>query len=387
MNTIANWSDGRVCRMRKTPYVATFGATSRPLEGSEGYWGKFPDVFDPSFRETLRESLEHAKGGPLGDPWCIGFFVHNEIAWGDEVPLALAALASPATQPAKKAFVDDLKAKYGSVEKLNLAWGSKHATWDALLESRGPPDRKKAWEDLTAFYTRTAESYFKTVRDELKSFAPNQLYMGCRFAWGNDRAARAAAKFCDVISYNFYTYGVEKVRLPDGIDRPMIIGEFHFGVLDRGMFHTGLCPTASQHDRAAAYRSYVRGALRNPLLVGTHWFQYQDQATTGRGDGENYQIGLVDICDRPYPETIGAVREVGYGMYDYRIEAVCWEDSKSRKSPKSPARVGEVDFPLGPATRIGLFTQSGQAGADRWARFKDLLIDSKPCVPRAGESR
>jgi hypothetical protein len=52
--------------------------------------------------------------------------------------------------------------------------------------------------------------------------------------------------------------------------------------------------------------------------VGTHWFQYRDQATTGRGDGENYQIGLVDICDTPYPETIDAVRQTGLLMYDYR---------------------------------------------------------------------
>ncbi|MBQ8363178.1 MAG: hypothetical protein IJX36_04530, partial [Thermoguttaceae bacterium] len=43
--------------------------------------------------------------------------------------------------------------------------------------------------------------------------------------------------------------------------------------------------------------------------------------TTGRFDGENYQIGLVDICDVPYAETIEAVRRVGYAMYDIRSEA------------------------------------------------------------------
>jgi hypothetical protein len=86
------------------------------------------------------------------------------------------------------------------------------------------------------------------------------------------------------------------------------------------MFHTGLKPTASQEERAASYRDYVSGALRNPHIVGTHWFQYQDQATTGRGDGENYQIGLVDVCDAPYSETIAAVREVGYALPSIRLE-------------------------------------------------------------------
>ncbi|MCL2624766.1 MAG: hypothetical protein FWD31_13975, partial [Planctomycetaceae bacterium] len=107
--------------------------------------------------------------------------------------------------------------------------------------------------------------------------------------------------------------------LPEGIDKPCVIGEFHFGALDRGMFHTGLCPTDSQDARAAAYERYVKSALNNPYIVGTHWFQYMDQATTGRGDGENYQIGLLTACDSPYPETIAAVRRVGEQMYELRF--------------------------------------------------------------------
>ena len=67
------------------------------------------------------------------------------------------------------------------------------------------------------------------------------------------------------------------------------------------------------------YKDYVRGMLRHPQFVGCHWFKYRDEATTGRPlDAENYQIGFVDICDTPYPETIAACREVGYGMYEYR---------------------------------------------------------------------
>jgi hypothetical protein len=134
----------------------------------------------------------------------------------------------------------------------------------------------------------------------------------------NELAVRAAAPYCDVISYNIYRRTVADLRLPEGVDKPAIIGEFHFGALDRGMFHTGLVPTADQNARAAAYRDYVTGALRHPQIVGTHWFQFGDQATTGRGDGENYQIGFLDVCDTPYPETIAACREVGYGLYGTR---------------------------------------------------------------------
>ena len=124
-----------------------------------------------------------------------------------------------------------------------------------------------------------------------------------------------------MIGYNLYRDSVADFQLPAGVDMPVIIGEFHFGALDRGMFHTGLRPTESQQARAQAYRNYVTGALKNPCLVGSHWFQYGDQATTGRGDGENYQIGLVNVCDRPYPETVAAVREIGSSMYRVRSES------------------------------------------------------------------
>ena len=69
---------------------------------------------------------------------------------------------------------------------------------------------------------------------------------------------------------------------------PLIIGEFHFGALDRGLFHPGLVAVANQEARAQAYKDYVLGALAHPQFVGCHWFQYQDEPTTGRGyDEEN----------------------------------------------------------------------------------------------------
>lgn len=320
MNTIANWSSQQVYRQRKTPYTVCLGASGKLLEGSEGYWGKFYDVFDPSFRSGIQRRMAAEKNESAGDPWCLGYFVDNELAWGDEYSLAEATLASPAEQMAKQAFCADLKTKYQSIEKLNAQWATSYASWPAFLAAHIKPDRTKAGPDLKAFYTRTAEHYFQVIREELKAVAPNQLYLGCRFAWVNDLAVCAAAKSCDVISFNRYEFSVEKLSLPAGIDLPVIIGEFHFGALDRGLFHTGLRATASQEDRASKYTSYVQGALKNPRIVGTHWFQYQDQALTGRGDGENYQIGFLDICDNPYPETIQASRAIGAQLYPLRID-------------------------------------------------------------------
>ena len=153
------------------------------------------------------------------------------------------------------------------------------------------------------------------MRDAIKAVAPNQLYLGCRFAWVNDLAVRAAAKYCDVVSFNLYRRDIAEFDYP-GAEKPFLVGEFHFGALDRGMFHTGLVPVENQAARAQAYRNYVLGALRHPRCVGTHWFQWQDEPTTGRVyDEENYQIGFIDVADTRYAETISASREVGGQLY------------------------------------------------------------------------
>ena len=342
LNTIGNWSDtGWISTMerldttklkgkfaeellretRKTPYVATAGGGSPSIQGSQGYWGKFPDPFHPQFRPAIDQSMRNL-AETINDPYCIGYFVHNELSWGNnEYDLAEATLLSPADQPAKLVFVDDLRKKYVSIEALNKVWETNYDTWDALLQSQSKPDRQRAKEDLTAFTTRIAEEYFAGCREMVKKSAPNQLYLGCRFAWGYDLATLASAKYCDVISFNRYQNTLSDFRIPHEIDKPVMIGEFHFGALDRGMFHTGLVPTKDQADRADHYRKYLESALRHPNIVGAHWFQYADQATTGRFDGENYQIGFIDIADTPYPELVEASRAVGDEMYPLRAES------------------------------------------------------------------
>lgn len=316
LNTIANWSDSGVFQQRRTPYTDNLGSHgARMIEGSEGYWGKFPDVFDPSFSNRVQRAMQSKRGGTANDPWCIGYFSDNEMSWGDETSLALGALKSPPDQAAKLAFIADLKSKYDDIAKLNRAWGTGHSSWEALRASQETPDIKRTRADLTAFYTKSAETYFRTVREAIKAVAPNQLYLGCRFAWVNDLADRAAGKYCDVISYNLYQRGVANFSNPSH-DKPLIIGEFHFGALDRGLFHTGLVPVANQAARAQAYKDYVLGALKHPQFVGTHWFQWMDEPTTGRVyDEENYQIGFVDVADTPYAEIIAASREVGGNLY------------------------------------------------------------------------
>ncbi|MCM2369115.1 beta-galactosidase [Aporhodopirellula aestuarii] len=318
MNTLASWCDPDVYLQRKTPYVAFFRAEDCPtLQGAEKRWTTFVDVFDPQFRDAVVEGIETCHES-LGDPWCIGFYVDNELYWGGNESLALWTLACPPEQVAKQVFLSDLQAKYENIATLNEAWGTSHATWDDLAAETQPPDVKKAAADLRAFSVKFAETYFGTVKAELAKAAPDQLYLGCRFIWDSEVALRAAAKYCDVVSFNQYRYSVADLKLPAGEDKPIIIGEFHFGALDRGMFHPTKVPAKDQKHRAECYKNFLHSALANPRVVGTHWFQYTSEPTAGRGDGENYQVGFVDNCDTPYVETVNAAREIGDEMYQYR---------------------------------------------------------------------
>ena len=151
-----------------------------------------------------------------GDPFCIGYFVDNELGWGDELSLAKAALASPPDQAAKLAFLKDLEAKYETIDKLNAAWNTTHASWQALRDSRTPPDDKRAREDLAVVLHAHRGRVLPDLPRRRQAGAPHNLYLGCRFAWVNDRGAQAAAKYCDVIGYNLYEDTVDSFRLPDG---------------------------------------------------------------------------------------------------------------------------------------------------------------------------
>ncbi len=321
MNTIANSSDKHICLMDRTPYTDRFELKSKPIEGSHDGWWPFRDPFDASFRADVRRQMVAHKQ-EMDDPWCFGFFVDNELSWGGPTDLAAWTLASPSGQAAKIEFRKRMQAKYATVEKLNAQWGAEYADWEAFLTVTRRPGAG-ANGDLAEFTLAIADAYFRNIREEFKAAAPDKLYMGCRFAGrGPEFALRVGAKYCDLVSFNIYAKSLDDFKLPAGIDKPVMIGEFHFGALDRGLFHPGLIQVADQAERGRTYTGYVTSALRHPQVVGVHWHQFGDQATTGRFDGENFQVGFVDCCDTPYPETIAGIRAVGYKLYEIRKGAL-----------------------------------------------------------------
>lgn len=332
-NTIANWSASEFYRNGKIPYVATVGiwGDHKRVRSGVDYWGKMHDPFDEGFQRNLEASVRQVASQVGDDPWCLGYFVDNELSWGaDGEPtkrygLAYGALELEASEsPAKRALIEQLHRKYRTIEALNKAWQTTFPSWDALerphdLRSQKPTP--ECLQDLRAYVKAFALQYFRSVRETLRRYAPNHLYLGCRFAWYTPEAVEAAAETSEVLGFNFYVPRIERARWKflEAYDRPILSGEFHFGALDRGMFHTGLVPARNQQERAQMYAEYVRSVVEHPYFVGCHWFQYIDQPLTGRWfDGENYNIGFITITDTPYPEMVSAARAIHQQIYRLR---------------------------------------------------------------------
>ncbi|MEO6096377.1 MAG: hypothetical protein ABIW76_12000 [Fibrobacteria bacterium] len=178
-------------------------------------------------------------------------------------------------------------------------------------------DNELVWPASTA--AAVSEDYYRICSQEMKSILPGVLYLGSRIHSAPEAVWRSAGRYCDVISWNHYGYDIAELGLPAEIDKPVMLTEFHYGALDRGLPHQGLRTALNQRQRARLYGGMVDQCLVHPKLVGAHWFQWSDNIFTGRFDGENYQDGFLDITDRPYPEMAAAARSVSARLYATRI--------------------------------------------------------------------
>ncbi|MEI8669094.1 hypothetical protein P4S65_13025 [Pseudoalteromonas sp. B131b] len=228
--------------------------------------------------------------------------------------------------PTKAEFSRLMKEKYTDVAKLNKVWHLNLASWVEF--DKGVTVDIKNEEQLVDFsilLTAYADKYFSVVNAAMDKYLPNHMYLGARFPdWGMPiEVVKTSAKYVDVISFNAYKEGLrdDKWAFLSQFDKPAIIGEFHVGSSDSGLFHPGLIHAANQQDRANMYTDYMNSVIDNPYFIGAHWFQYIDSPITGRAyDGENYNVGFISVTDRPYIEMIEAAKAMNESMYERRFK-------------------------------------------------------------------
>ncbi|HEX2852316.1 MAG TPA: hypothetical protein VHO24_03680 [Opitutaceae bacterium] len=256
------------------PYVFTL----RGWQTDQTVMG-MPDVYSEEFSKRVDAAAERLLAPRKEDPLMVGYFIGNEPPWpGRESQLVDEFLAKGPSETAKHF-------------RTELAKGDT-------------PERRKQLV-LAAF-----ERYLATINAAVKKHDPNHLNLGIRFGGTPPDDVIKLARGFDVYSLNKYRYAVPTEMLNHVhtlVDLPLLIGEFHIGVPGRGLA-PGLVQAMNQEERGLAYRYYVEHAAAHPAVVGTHWFQWIDQPATGRNDGENYNIGWIDVTDRPYAELVDAAK-------------------------------------------------------------------------------
>lgn len=275
LNTIGNWSDSRLWDTHRKAYVVNL----RGWGMETGYLG-MPDVYSDEFPKIVDKAAAEQCAPRKDDPWLLGYFIANEPPW-----------------PGRESLVVDLI--------LDRPPSAIQREAKAFLAAGDTPERRKQ------FIYRAFDRYLEVINAAVRRHDPNHLNLGLRFGGSLPPAEMLrASKAFDVYSMNVYATAVNAKTLDEihrVTGRPILIGEFHFGVPERGLA-AGLVQVRDLAERGTAYRYYVEQAAAHPAFIGTSWFQWVDQPCTGRMDGENYNIGLVDVTDRPYRALIEAMK-------------------------------------------------------------------------------
>jgi hypothetical protein len=315
-NTVGNWSRWEIARAAAFPYV-------RPLDFEPAHtpmiFRDFPDVFHPGFAQDAAEYAGQLRA-TADDPALIGYFLMNEPTWAfaRQMP-AEGMLFTTTGGPARAALAAFLRERYGDDAALSKAWGIA-TTLDAIAagEWRAPLN-EAAMADLAAFSEVLVVRLFRGLTDACRAVDPHHLNLGVRYYTVPPAWALEGMRSFDVYSMNCYRPRVPAAdleRISTLLDRPTMIGEYHFGALDVGLPASGIGRAPDQVGRGKAYRVYTEDAAAQPSCVGTHYFILYDQSALGRFDGENYNIGFVDICNRPYDAPCSAARATHERIYE-----------------------------------------------------------------------
>ena len=286
LNTFYGGDQNLVAAQPRQPYVVTI----REWQAGQTFMG-LPDVYADDFESRVDGIAARSCGPCRDDPFLLGYFVGNEPAWPNrEGELADVILAAPQTGIAR-----ELK------------------KW---LAEKGDNAESRRTFALHAF-----DRFLTVIIAAVKRHDPNHLNLGIRFGGSPPPDVIRMGRLFDVYSHNVYQTTPDPQRIQhfhELTGRPILIGEFHNGTPGRGMA-PGLVLAWSQAEKALLYRCYVESAAANPAIIGAHWFQFIDEPNTGRFDGENYNIGMVDVTDRPYPDMIAAMKLSHERVLDIRL--------------------------------------------------------------------
>lgn len=327
-NTAGDWSDEHAASAGGVPYC-------RPLER---YWqyrhtprcaGSFPDVYHPHLAADIREDADAALRDTVNDPAMLGYFLDNEPGWhGHAAGPAAAMLYETADCYSRRALAGWLRSRYGTGRALRTAWGMTASVAAVARGVWSEPLTPAATRDLAAFSTVMIRKLCETLSAACRRVDANHLNLGVRWWTFPPLYALRAMRCFDVVSFNYYLpkvdmigYGAEREPGVEEevarLQRPFMVGEWHFGAFDGGLPGAGLSAVKDQAERGKVFRVYLEHAAALPWLVGAHWFNMYDRpALYATVNGENANIGFFDIAHAPHRPICDAARRTHARMYE-----------------------------------------------------------------------
>ncbi|HWA84258.1 MAG TPA: hypothetical protein VG820_12515 [Fimbriimonadaceae bacterium] len=313
-NTIGAWSDTDLLRKPAAPNLLF----TPILHMGSAAGAPWKDMWDPEI-VGLMDKIAKDQIVPLQkEKRIVGYFSDNEMGWWNAAMFEWSWKG----KYSRVRLTDLLRRRYrGSWAALTRDFVPSEATSFAGLEKNGRIFLRPGGNGIEAVHAWMevlAERYYFLCRSIIRKYDPGALYLGDRYISNfYPEVAKAAGKYVDVLSTNlnadwpdgtfarFYLPNLERL-----CGKPIMITEYYECARDTRSGNkndsSGFPVVDTQVERAAAFLNQTRTLLETPYVVGAHWFQYYDEPKFGRDDGENYNMGLVDIDNRPYDEMTAA---------------------------------------------------------------------------------
>ncbi|WP_373229797.1 carbohydrate-binding protein [Cohnella sp.] len=274
------------------------------------------DVFDPQSESIIETALTAQLEKAKNDPWLIGYTYDNEAGWSADI--VKEVLTHNSTSPAKSAFVDFLAPRYNNdINAVNQLLGTSAESFTALKDTSINIAKVPA-ADVSEYIKLASRTYFSTIRSIIKKYDTNHLFLGASIVptWRTSLDWDSAAmEFVDAFSVDNYTNSADWISRYETYGKPLLNLEYTFSTTERGLSPVNAATTVpSIADRGLAFKAFVESQIEHPLFVGSGYFSYYDQAVTGRKDGENFNIGLVNQQDQPYTDMVNILKTVNAGL-------------------------------------------------------------------------
>ena len=301
------------------------------------------DPFDENVRAVVEKNIAATLPGRASDPLVIGWYIVNEPIY-EQIPHIVPTLNGG--HACKRRFVQWAEEKYKSIAAFNTAWGTNASSFSALNDTALAMQTEAAKQDAVEFASVFLDAYMKLVCESARKHDPNHMIIGSRLQPGtisHEWISRVMGKYVDVMSFNYYTYGLDTALLKRIHEwtggRPMFLSEFFWSsAKDSGL--EGGREVSSQQERGLAYRNYVENAAATGFILGIEWFTLVDQSVTGRWfsgfDGERANSGIISVTDRPWKPMLEEVMKTNYDIYKVQFgerPPFSWSDPRFKVTP------------------------------------------------------